>query len=537
MPHKKGHQPKKKPTNQGNFRVNEGDSGAAAARRFFQRRSSQNRQQQPQLNRTPAGNQTPANANISLVGGGVGVAPPPQLPQQLPDPFNPNRPFGTQLPPNVQRAPSGNINIPQGFDPSATPFGIQASGSEGGFEILQGPRGGVTTTSEGSLGGGGVSSLDAGGVSFGGGADQQTGVGQLLDALDANFPPNSTSNQAIRDFIRETIDPSDPLDRVLIGGGIRNIAGKGARDLTKPLITRLVTDLPPTTQVGKLMNGAATGKVPKKFTGFGSDSFQRRIKVNEKTIQQTDSWLKKFYKNPAVRKRFIQAVGTYPLSWFIREEAFQTNDFAVKTAKESGDSELEDQVLAEQAEMLNPNTIRSIADALPATNVASAFLTYAKQALLKHNVNVADRERRRRGEPDAFQKVLDARRADKLKQDEADATAERESQLARDAEFAASREQAREDEVQARDEDREIFLRDEQERRERQRKADKDRADEIRDSQLEQRRLELQYREEDRLFFEQLRVEQAKREETRKEKEKADEDRFGRSRLGFGLFK
>ena len=111
------------------------------------------------------------------------------------------------------------------------------------------------------------------------------------------------------------------------------------------------------------------------------------IATNTATIAKTSSWLGKLAqtaKNPqAVAGALMAAVGSYPFSGFIQEEALQTASFASKTAIENGDLVGAQEAIDFQNEMLNPTFADKVIASVPYVNVVAELKDFFKASRLK----------------------------------------------------------------------------------------------------------------------------------------------------------
>ena len=80
-------------------------------------------------------------------------------------------------------------------------------------------------------------------------------------------------------------------------------------------------------------------------------------------------------------------VGSYPFAGFFREEALQTIDFGVRTAKEAGDFEGEKEAIEFQEELLNTELWEKIVFLIPYVNVSKEILGFIKAARIKYKIN------------------------------------------------------------------------------------------------------------------------------------------------------
>ena len=121
-----------------------------------------------------------------------------------------------------------------------------------------------------------------------------------------------------------------------------------------------------------------------------------RFKTNSKSNKETVSLLQKsgWLKTAGI---LVPLIGSYPFAGFIREEALQTLGFAVNTARESGDVELEQAVLDQQEELLTLTNWRNLIGIVPIGNVANELWNFFKAARKKWEVDKSDFERRREG--------------------------------------------------------------------------------------------------------------------------------------------
>ena len=85
------------------------------------------------------------------------------------------------------------------------------------------------------------------------------------------------------------------------------------------------------------------------------------------------------------------AIGTYPFAGFIKEEALQTIDFAIRTAQQSGDIEKLEEALVFKRELLD--AAPTIIDKIPYLNVQKQLKSFFEASALKLDVDEAELER------------------------------------------------------------------------------------------------------------------------------------------------
>lgn len=112
-----------------------------------------------------------------------------------------------------------------------------------------------------------------------------------------------------------------------------------------------------------------------------------RIATNTATRAATASWLSKlatYAKNPAVIVTGLMgAIGSYPFSGFIKEEALQTLGFAVNTATRNGDIAGAELALKQQSEILDPTLWDEIINKIPYANILTNLKDFYSAARTK----------------------------------------------------------------------------------------------------------------------------------------------------------
>tara|TARA_Y100000296_G_C5140590_1_gene240775 strand:+ start:94 stop:1314 length:1221 start_codon:yes stop_codon:yes gene_type:complete len=122
-----------------------------------------------------------------------------------------------------------------------------------------------------------------------------------------------------------------------------------------------------------------------------------RFKTNSKSNKETRTLFQKMGWSEFNGASMLQIIGSYPFAGFMRQEALQTLGFAVTTARESGDVELERDVLAQQDDLLNIAQWKNLMLVIPSINVANEVWNFFKAARKKWEVDTSDFERRREG--------------------------------------------------------------------------------------------------------------------------------------------
>jgi len=134
------------------------------------------------------------------------------------------------------------------------------------------------------------------------------------------------------------------------------------------------------TTAGTAVQRAAAGQVTKK-------TIQKGIATNTVNAAKTTSYLGKLAKattKPAfVATTLLSAIGSYPFSGFIKEEALQTISFGIKTSIDNEDVEGAEKSLQLANEVLNPDVWGQIISTVPYLNIQRQLQNFFKAAALK----------------------------------------------------------------------------------------------------------------------------------------------------------
>jgi len=218
------------------------------------------------------------------------------------------------------------------------------------------------------------------------------------------------------------------------------------------------------------------------------NTLNNRFPTNAKNVKQTRSLLSSVGIGTAAAGTLMSAIGSYPFAGFIKEEALQTLSFAVKTAKDAGDVEGEQEAINAQIELLDPDTWNKFLGTIPFANVLSNLRDFYDAAATKVRLDQTSLDRRREAalspeDPNDIGAQIDAARARRQEEDLAE-------EQRQDERFATIREEndrlraeGRAEELAQREEDSRFFETLREEARER----------------------KLREREEDNAFFEALR--------------------------------
>ena len=113
--------------------------------------------------------------------------------------------------------------------------------------------------------------------------------------------------------------------------------------------------------------------------------------TNTVTKAKTTTWLGGLYKsvkNPTfVVSTLLASVGSYPFAGFIKEEALQTLSFSVRSAINSGDLELADEVTSDIDDLLDPNLTQQILNKIPGVNILNQLNNFFEGARLKNEID------------------------------------------------------------------------------------------------------------------------------------------------------
>jgi len=140
--------------------------------------------------------------------------------------------------------------------------------------------------------------------------------------------------------------------------------------------------------------GSATtvGKTAPAVT-FGTKEFFKtagRFSSNIKSVGLTTSFLRKIGGAPAL----LAVIGSYPFAGFIKEEALQTLSFAVKSARDAGNLEEEQEAIDRIDVMLNPSTWSKILASIPFANVVAKLKDFYEAAAKKNEIDQASLDKR-----------------------------------------------------------------------------------------------------------------------------------------------
>jgi len=80
-------------------------------------------------------------------------------------------------------------------------------------------------------------------------------------------------------------------------------------------------------------------------------------------------------------------IGSYPFSWFIKEEAHQQIGLAISDASWNGDMVGWADAIKQQEEMFTPSMLRKITNTIPIGNLAAAFKDFFKTARIKLDIS------------------------------------------------------------------------------------------------------------------------------------------------------
>jgi len=123
----------------------------------------------------------------------------------------------------------------------------------------------------------------------------------------------------------------------------------------------------------------------------GTEKILTNYKANTKSAQVTGAWISKLAKtarNPiVVGNAIIASLGSYPFAGFIKEEALQTLDFALLSAKQSNDIQGELDSLQLKEEILSPDLWGQILNSIPYANVLKNLETYYDAAAKKLEID------------------------------------------------------------------------------------------------------------------------------------------------------
>ncbi len=116
---------------------------------------------------------------------------------------------------------------------------------------------------------------------------------------------------------------------------------------------------------------------------------------NAKTVGLSTSLISKAGASIAVAGLLVSVIGSYPFAGFIKEEALQTLNFGVETAKNSGDLQGEQEAINEINEVLNPGIWDKILSSIPFLNVHLKLKEFYKAAATKNKLAQESLDRRR----------------------------------------------------------------------------------------------------------------------------------------------
>jgi len=163
---------------------------------------------------------------------------------------------------------------------------------------------------------------------------------------------------------------------------------------------------------GLIAGGAALFAGAGSVAGYtlGGTTAATGITANGYTIAGTTAMLVKVGLTAGAIKLFMSAVGSYPFSSFIKEEALQTLGFGVHSAMAAGDLEAADIATAQIDEILN--STGSIMNRLPGTNLIQSFIDFTNAARTKNEIDKGIIENRRtqlaNGTNEASQRMIEA---------------------------------------------------------------------------------------------------------------------------------
>jgi len=116
----------------------------------------------------------------------------------------------------------------------------------------------------------------------------------------------------------------------------------------------------------------------------------RTVQVNTVTEALTETWLSKFIrvgKTVAISGALLGAIGSYPFSGFIKEEALQTLGFGVNAAYWNDDIEGGIKAMDFQEEILNPTLWDKIIQGVPYANVVATLKDFYESATIKLEID------------------------------------------------------------------------------------------------------------------------------------------------------
>jgi hypothetical protein len=174
----------------------------------------------------------------------------------------------------------------------------------------------------------------------------------------------------------------------IIKGGVTTVTKAGVKGAGKETAEILAKEGSKTiTKQGtKLTPQATWGNIYKTVT--------KKAETNTKSMSLTRKILVGAGFTAGASAALLPIIGTYPFSGFIKEETFQTIDFAVKMARENGDIEGEREALAFKREMLDITAWENILGKIPFANVVAELKHNTEAALIKTNIDENDFNKR-----------------------------------------------------------------------------------------------------------------------------------------------
>ncbi len=151
----------------------------------------------------------------------------------------------------------------------------------------------------------------------------------------------------------------------------------------------------------KLQAQAIAGKF--RLEGGKNAAIKNTFRTNPKTTGLTKSFVSKLGLSIPAASVLVGAIGSYPFAGFIKEEALQTLSFAVKSAKDAGDLEGEQEAIDAVNDVLDPSAWDKLIGAIPYANIVKQLSDFFKAAAKKNELDQRSLDRRSAGVESTFE--------------------------------------------------------------------------------------------------------------------------------------
>ena len=195
----------------------------------------------------------------------------------------------------------------------------------------------------------------------------------------------------------EKLEKEGRLKTGVLPIGISPTAAAGSIKISAEAIGKIRTGLQNKAIVGKLVE---LGQGTRAVTAA-------RFATNAKTTGLTTSFFVKAGMTLSAAGLAVGIIGSYPFAGFIKEESLQTLSFAVRSARDSGDFELEQRAIDEINDILNPSAWEKILASVPFLNVHTQLKDFYLAAATKNALDQESLNRRREeiGQPTTGEEI------------------------------------------------------------------------------------------------------------------------------------